>query len=284
MAENASTGTQLALTRSGHDERRGGDRPQFGLVVPVFNEEDRLDESGAELARFVSGFALGSELIIADDGSSDATLEVAHELQHRYGSLVRVVELPHQGKGATLRQGLLAARTAYVGFCDVDLLLSAATTGPVVTIASRDVLTTTLVETEGPVREFLGKAFNRLVRYTVTPGIHDTQCGAKVASRPVWQQILRFSREDGFAWDVEVIAIARRLGFAVWEVGVAWAHDDRSRVRPLRDGLAMVRAVPRIWETARSVAPLTDRAVVIELVPRTVHAGVLGPLPAALDA
>src|SRR5581483_9811653 len=277
MAENASTGTQLALTRSGHDERRGGDRPQFGLVVPVFNEEDRLDESGAELARFVSRFAPGSELIIADDGSSDATLEVAHELQHRYGSLVRVVELPHQGKGATLRQGLLAARTAYVGFCDVDLatplsevdgLLRAATTGPVVTIASRDVLTTTLVETEGPVREFLGKAFNRLVRYTVTPGIHDTQCGAKVASRPVWQQILRFSREDGFAWDV----------------GVAWAHDDRSRVRPLRDGLAMVRAVPRIWETARSVAPLTDRAVVIELVPRTVHAGVLGPLPAALDA
>jgi len=269
-------------------------RPQFSLVVPVYNEEERLKESGSELAAFIAEFALGSELIIADDGSQDRTREVAEDLRRQCRpGLVRLCELPHRGKGATVRDGLLSARSAYAGFCDVDLatpldevhrLLGAATSGPVLTIASRDVLTTTLVETEGPVRELLGKAFNRLVRLTVTPGIHDTQCGAKVASRPVWTQILPYSQEAGFAWDVEVIAIARRLGFAVWEVGVSWSHDNRSRVRPLRDGMGMVRAVPRIWDRVRSVDSLSNRRGVIDLVPRANGVPVLVPLQAVAEA
>jgi dolichyl-phosphate beta-glucosyltransferase len=247
-------------------------------VVPVYNEEERLAESGPELADFVAGMAPGSELIIADDGSADSTHAVADELARLWGrDLVRVLRLQHRGKGAAVRQGLRASRCAYAGFTDVDLatplaevarLLSAAESGPVLTIASRDVVTTTLVETEGPVREFLGKSYNRLVRLALTPGIHDTQCGAKVASGPVWSQILRYSREEGFAWDVEVIAIARRLGFAIWELGVSWRHDQRSRVRPFRDGSAMVRAVPRIWHAVRGIESLADRRAVIDLEPR----------------
>jgi dolichyl-phosphate beta-glucosyltransferase len=269
-------------------------RIQFSLVVPVYNEEERLSESGHAFAEFVADCAPGSELVVADDGSRDRTLHVAMELQRRYGAdRVRVLELPHQGKGATVREGLLTARSAYAGFADVDLatplheiqrLLAAATTGPVVTIASRDVVTTTLVETEGAVREFLGKSYNRLVRVALTPGVHDTQCGAKVASRPVWSQILRYSREAGFAWDVEVIAIARRLGFAVWEVGVSWRHDSRSRVRPLRDGIAMVGAVPRIWRTVRVVESLTEQRSAVDLEPRPVGLPATLSLQAVVDA
>jgi dolichyl-phosphate beta-glucosyltransferase len=233
------------------------------LVVPVFNEEDRLVESGPSLVGFVERFGAGSQLIIADDGSRDRTVEVANELvAGSRPDLVRVLELPHRGKGAAVQAGLVAATSTVAAFCDVDLstplsdldrLVRLAPTGPVIAAASRDVVTTTMVRPESPQRELLGKLYNRFVQLALVPGIRDTQCGAKAATTPVWRAILAHTREAGFAWDVETLAVARRLGFAVWEVGVAWAHDDRSRVRPIRDGVAMVRAVPRIWDSVHRI-------------------------------
>lgn len=242
---------------------RSSDTASLSLVVPVFNEQDRLRESGPELAEFVSGWGRLSELIIADDGSTDATVRVAEELAASCApGTVRILQLPHRGKGASVQSGLAAARSAAAAFCDVDLatplddmrrLVELSFTAPVVVAASRDVVTTRLVNPESPQRELLGKLYNRLVQVTLVPGIRDTQCGAKAATTPVWRAILRHTKEAGFAWDVEALAVARRLGFAVWEVGVAWSHDARSRVRPMRDGLAMVKAVPRIWESLHAV-------------------------------
>ncbi|MDQ6796640.1 MAG: hypothetical protein M3011_01220, partial [Actinomycetota bacterium] len=110
-----------------------------------------------------------------------------------------------------------------------------------------------LVVAESPGREVLGKCFNRLVQLTLIPGVYDTQCGAKVASTAVWRRLLPHCHEDGFAWDVEAVAVARRLGLPVHEIGVRWSHDRRSSVRPWRDGMAMVRAVPRIRRGVRAV-------------------------------
>jgi dolichyl-phosphate beta-glucosyltransferase len=236
--------------------------------VPVYNEEVRLAESAPHLIAFVAGFGAASELIIADDGSTDRTLEVADALSDSAPPVVRVrvLALPHRGKGATVQAGLLAAEGTVSAFCDVDLatplddldrLVRIVSTGvPVVAAASRDVVTTTLVRPESPERELLGKLYNRLIQVTVLPGVRDTQCGAKAALTSVWRTVLAYTREPGFAWDVEALAVARRLGFAVWEVGVAWSHDDRSKVRPLRDGASMVRAVPRIWRSARRAEAL----------------------------
>jgi glycosyltransferase involved in cell wall biosynthesis len=236
--------------------------------VPVYNEEVRLAESGPDLTAFVAGFGAPSELIIADDGSTDRTLEVADTLSDSAppGVQVHVLALPHRGKGATVQAGLLAARGTVSAFCDVDLATPlddldrlvriVATGAPVVAAASRDVVTTTIVRPESPERELLGKLYNRLIQVTVLPGVQDTQCGAKAALTSVWRTVLAYTREPGFAWDVEALAVARRLGFAVWEVGVAWSHDDRSKVRPLRDGASMVRAVPRIWRSARRAEAL----------------------------
>jgi dolichyl-phosphate beta-glucosyltransferase len=240
--------------------------PSLSLVVPVFDEEQRLAEFGSALAEFVAHFGAGSELIVADDGSSDRTIDVAIALAQLLapGSL-RVLAMPHRGKGAAVQAGLMAATGTVSAFCDVDLatplddierLVRLVTTGPVVAAASRDVVTTTLVRPEGPRREFLGKLYNRLIQLTLLPGIRDTQCGAKAAMTSVWHAILPHTHEPGFAWDVEALTVARRLGFAVWEVGVAWSHDQRSKVRPVRDGAAMVRAVPRIWHSARRVEAL----------------------------
>jgi dolichyl-phosphate beta-glucosyltransferase len=239
----------------------------LSLVVPVYNEEVRLAESGPELAQFISRFGGGSELILVDDGSTDNTVTVAASIARMTAATVRVVPLPHRGKGASLRAGLASATATVAAFCDVDLatplddvdrLVRIVPTGPVIAAASRDVVTTTLVRPESPQRELLGKLYNRLVQVALVPGIRDTQCGAKAAMTSVWRAILQHTREDGFAWDVEALAVARRLGFAVWEVGVAWSHDDRSKVRPVRDGMSMVKAVPRICRSIRRVEQLSS--------------------------
>jgi dolichyl-phosphate beta-glucosyltransferase len=96
-------------------------------------------------------------------------------------------------------------------------------------------------------RELLGRTYNSVVRALLTPGISDTQCGAKAAPASVWSEILGHCREDGFAGDVEMIATALALDLPVQEMGVTWAHDNRTRVHVLRDGMAMVAAVMRIW-------------------------------------
>ncbi len=241
----------------------GSGRPSLSLVVPLYNEEERFVEHAEELRSFVAGFGPGSQLIVVDDGSTDATCAVVERfLSDHPGFSGVLLRRPHQGKGAAVRAGLQAATGSYWAFCDVDLstplaeldlVLRAAAAGGVLAIGSRDVGASRLVLPQGRVRESLGKTYNRLVQLTVAPGISDTQCGAKAAARAVWGAILPHCREVGFAWDVEIIAVARRLGIAVREVAIEWSHDDRSRVRIGRDGAAMVAALPRIIATTRLV-------------------------------
>ncbi|MEO7443069.1 MAG: glycosyltransferase, partial [Acidimicrobiales bacterium] len=182
------------------------------------------------------------------------------------GRAVRLLRRPHRGKGAAVVAGLSVATADYAGFCDVDLstpladlerVLAVATAGTVLAIGSRDVEASRLLRPESRTRELLGRTYNRLVRMTVTPGIRDTQCGAKVAHCALWRAILPWCREVGFAWDVEALAVARRLGIVVSEVPVAWSHDERSRVRVGRDGARMALAVPRIVRNLRALPVAT---------------------------
>jgi dolichyl-phosphate beta-glucosyltransferase len=228
----------------------------ISLVVPLYGEQERLKERGPELVALVARQPKGSELLLVDDGSPDRTLDVARDLVQRCPEVpIRVLARPHQGKGATVRAGLLAASAPLVAFCDVDLstpawevdrLLRRAEQQEGLVIGSRDVAGSTIVRAQQPHRELLGRAYNVLLRRTVVRNVRDTQCGAKAAPRDVWQWLLAHSVESGFAWDVEVIAVAQRLGVPVDEVAVEWSHDDRSTVQTGRHGLDLVLAVPRI--------------------------------------
>jgi dolichyl-phosphate beta-glucosyltransferase len=241
----------------------------FSVIVPVYNEAQRFGERAPELARFVRGLPSGSELLIVDDGSTDRTRALVRAfLDAEPGMPGRLLARPHEGKGAAVRAGLLAASGGYAGFCDVDLstpladllrLFDVAREGPVLAIGSRDLPGSRVLKAQHPVREGLGKTYNRLVRRVLTPGVHDTQCGAKAAAASVWADVLAWSREPGFAWDVEVVALARRRGFGVREVPVSWVNDPRTRVRLGRDGAAMVAAVPRILRTVRAAPPAPAR-------------------------
>jgi dolichyl-phosphate beta-glucosyltransferase len=240
-----------------------GERAQsLTLVVPLYMETPRLPRYFAQLVGFVADQPAGSELLFVDDGSTDGTGELVEKLVAESGDVrVRAITRPHRGKGAAVRAGIEGARGDVVGFCDVDLstsladlqtLVNVARDQDVLAIGSRDLPASRLIRPEGRVREFLGRSYNRAVQFALVPGILDTQCGAKAARAEVWERLLRESCEDGFAWDVEIIALARAFGITVQEIPVQWRHDPLTRVNVARDGIRMTAAIPRIRRRVRA--------------------------------
>jgi dolichyl-phosphate beta-glucosyltransferase len=233
----------------------------ISLVVPLFNEQDRFPETAREIVEFTARWGPGSEVIWVDDGSIDGTAEIVTAfIDAAHPVHTKLLQIPHRGKGAAVRAGLVAAACPFSGFCDVDLstplddlgrLLDISAQNGGLVIGSRGLPSSNVVRHESYLREQLGRAYNLVVRTALTPGIFDTQCGAKAASSQVWSEILRRCHEDGFAGDVEMISVAMALSVPVSEIGVTWAHDDRTRVHVWRDGLAMLTSLLRIWRRMR---------------------------------
>lgn len=243
---------------------------RLGLVVPVFDEVARLEEHVPQLLQFVGGLDRGSEIVFVDDGSRDGTPDALDRIIcAAHATHARVLRREHEGKGAAVSAGLDACRHDLLAFCDLDLstplsdlarVLDVASRGDLLAIGSRDLSSSIILNPESRGREFLGRMYNRLLQATVTPGIVDTQCGAKAARAGVWARLLPHCRQLGYAWDAELVAVALALDITVQEIPVTWSHDRRSRVHVLRDGLDMVRQTPTIWRSARR-ASAADRAV-----------------------
>lgn len=258
-------------------------REALGLVVPVYDEATRFSEFAKLLVEFVADQPDGSVLLFVDDGSTDATPDLAQEVIDAHPEVdVRLLRRHHEGKGAAVAAGLSTLMTPLVGFCDLDLstpldhfqrIVDAARVAPVLAIGSRDLASSRVLRPESRARETLGRAYNRLIQAVISPGIVDTQCGAKVATADVWDAVLPLCHEKGFAWDAEAVGVALALGITVQEVPIEWQHDPRSKVRVVRDGLRMVQATPRLWRSAQHA-----RAVAVD--PR---AGQRGAVPAGYE-
>lgn len=208
----------------------------LSVVIPAFNEEQRLPGTLATILPFLRSRGETFEVVVVDDGSRDRTAEVAALA----GPEVRVLKNPgNRGKGYSVRNGMLNAEGAWRLMSDADLstpieeldrLKAALSGGAEIAIASRAVSGANLEKRQSIMRETSGRLFNRLVRMLHLPGIKDTQCGFKLFSAAAARAAFTESTLDGFAFDVEALVLARRAGFKITEVPVTWRNDEQSRV------------------------------------------------------
>lgn len=229
-------------------------RPALSVVIPAYNEGQRLPPTLERIQRHLASRPGGHEIIVVDDGSTDATAEVAT----RAGAIVLRNE-GNRGKGYSVRRGMLHAQGDRRLMTDADLstpieelerLMACLDEGHDVVIASR-AMAGSRIEIHQPwYRENLGRAFNVLVRILVLPGLHDTQCGFKLFTAAAARDAFSASRLNGFSFDVEALVAARRRGYRIAEIPVTWRNDEASRVGMVRGGMAfldLVRIRLRAW-------------------------------------
>jgi dolichyl-phosphate beta-glucosyltransferase len=220
----------------------------LSLVVPAYNEADRLPPSLVRMREHLDATGEEYEVIVVDDGSSDATAATVERAAEGWPQL-RLIRLDrNQGKGAATRVGMLAARGEHRAFSDADLStpleelprLRSHLDGHVqVAIASRAAGAQIEVHQDAR-RELMGKTYNLLLRILVLPGIHDSQCGFKVFTATAAESCFAPLQTLRFGFDAEVLLRARRHGWAIAEVPVRWRHVEASRVHPLRDASRML--------------------------------------------
>jgi dolichyl-phosphate beta-glucosyltransferase len=222
-------------------------RENVSIVVPAYAEEGRIGAAVAALRKFADGFPRLTEVLLVIEPSGDRTAEVAREAAA--GSPVfEVIENPvHRGKGHSVRTGMLRASGGIIFFMDADLSVPLAFIPPFVAhldarpavaaaIASRRHPGSVITRRQHPLREQSGRCFNRVVRILgISPG-KDTQCGFKAFRRAAARDIFSRARIDGFAFDAEVLMLARLRGHPVDELPVEWINADHSKFRALPDG------------------------------------------------
>jgi dolichyl-phosphate beta-glucosyltransferase len=280
---------------------------ELSIVIPAFNEADRLAEG---IERFEAAVADGAvnlprtEVLVIDDGSVDGTAAIARALLARFPHY-RVIRLAeNHGKGAAVRTGVALAQGAFTAYMDADmaidpraipLLVEGLRTNDLA-IGSR-ALSGSMVESTHALRSVMGRLFNRLVTTGTGLGLQDTQCGFKALRTPVARLLFHLVRIDRFAFDVEILAQAHRLGLRITEVPVQWRHVSGSTVHPLRDsvpmltdvyrsrlGLLATRSIPGIIVTdGRVVAGVGVTRRLMKPV-RTVVAGSLEQVPVPIIA
>lgn len=212
-----------------------GHEPHLSIVIPTFNEEDRILPTIGAITGYVSKLGTDWELIVADDGSSDKTVEVVEALGF---ANLRVLKARHIGKGSAVQQGMLAARGKYVLFSDADnstpieevtrLLPKLEYEGYDIAIGSR--VPRSAKEIKSPLtRHLLRRWLSWLVHRTLPMSIHDTQCGFKLFTHAAAQHLYQAQTIMGFAFDVEILCLAAHLHYRVAEVLVGWVDAPESK-------------------------------------------------------
>jgi glycosyltransferase involved in cell wall biosynthesis len=229
-------------------------KPGLSLVIPAYNEQARLPYTLSEVEAYVCREQIDCEVIVVDNGSHDATSAVVQQAAIRFPKL-RLLRTDRRGKGLAVRTGVLAAQGEVVIFGDADLSWSVgdlsrfvALVDPIrspVVIGSREGYGARRIG-EPIYRHLMGRAFNRVVQAVAVPEIEDSQCGFKALSQPAAVAIFERQRIDGFGFDVEILYLARRLGYPIRVVPLRWEHKENSRVVPLRDTLLMLSDVLRV--------------------------------------
>jgi len=207
----------------------------LSIVIPAYNEADRLPETLRRIAAYFQNDSRTFEIIVVDDGSTDATVQLAEQAPIP----VRVIRQPkNMGKGAAVRTGMAAAQGEWRYLCDADLstpiedlekLWSRRAEADII-LGSRRMPGSQVMKHQSRLKEIFGQLGNLLIQLLVAPGIHDTRCGFKLFSART-KKVFQVQRLNNFSYDDEIIFIARHHHLRVLEVPVRWVNDERSKVK-----------------------------------------------------
>ena len=245
--------------------------PDLSIVIPAYNEESRIEPTVREIVAYCRQRGGAFELILVDDGSRDGTSAVGHSLCQEFSEL-KLIRLPgNHGKGYAVRTGVVNAVGRKILFADADgatpiseleRLEAALRDGADVSVGSRALRAEGVQVQAKLYRHLIGRTFHQLVQWLANAGVQDTQCGFKGFRRAAANAIFSQQRLDGFAFDVEVLLLARKLGLTVVDLPVEWRNSPESKVHMIRDSVRMLVDAIRIG-TARdrdiATSALADR-------------------------
>ena len=235
---------------------------RLSIIIPAYNEEKRVGPTLKSIIDFMKSREWQYELLVVDDGSADATVETARQAA-RDAPLRIIQNKTNMGKGASVKAGMLEAAGDAILFTDADLstpieeidkLIPYWIEGAGVVFGSRSVAGAEIVVHQNLLREYMGRTFNLFVRAVALPGYIDTQCGFKLFSAECAKRVFPQQRLMRFAFDVEVLTVARRLGFSIREVPVTWHNDPSSKVSVMSSPLEMIFGVLKLkWNLIRGI-------------------------------
>ena len=233
----------------------------LSIIVPAYNEELRIPPTLERLSAFLAAQPLRYEIVVVDDGSSDKTCDVVLKHAETMPNLRLVRQLPNRGKGAAVRRGMLEARGQIRVMCDADgsmppeqlprLLAPIIACKAEISIGSRYAEGAKTDKKQPAYRVMWSRLCNKVIQRSLVPGVRDTQCGFKAFTAQAARDLFSVARIDGWAFDLEILALAKRRDYQVAEVGVEWADDGRSRVNPLKDMMKVVREMLVIRKNLR---------------------------------
>ncbi|PKN90189.1 MAG: glycosyl transferase [Chloroflexi bacterium HGW-Chloroflexi-4] len=233
--------------------------PYLSIILPAHNEEQRLPETLQLVTQFIQSQNFVIELVIVENASKDRTLEIAREYASQHDNVL-VLHEERPGKGLAVKQGMIAASGEYRIFCDVDFsmpiteipkFLPPFQSNVDIAIASREAKGAVRYD-EPLTRHIIGRIFNMVVWILVLPGINDTQCGFKCFSAEVSNKLFPLQSISGWTFDVEILAIARQMGYKVVEVPVPWYYQPQSKVNVVKDFMRTLKELIKVRKIIRT--------------------------------
>lgn len=231
-------------------------RPLVSIVIPAHNEEQRLIPSLEKIDAFLQTQPYVGEVVVVENGSHDRTAEVGREFAktHPY---VHVMQVDTRGKGLAVKAGMLVARGDWRFICDADLsmpidelgnFLPPHTEGYDILIATREGKGARRVD-EPEYRHLMGRINNLIIKIAALPDFEDTQCGFKMFSREVAEDLFAVQQTSGIGFDVELLFVAKKRGYRVREVPITWYFNSDSKMKLVDDSLKMLL---EIWQVRRN--------------------------------
>ena len=237
--------------------------PFLSIIIPAFNEEQRLPNTLEQILTFLQAQSYQSEILVIENASQDETFQVAEQFAARYHSEqlpILVLREALQGKGAAVKRGIFTARGEYRFMCDADLSMPVTEINRFVppnleqfeiSIASREA--PGAVRYNEPIyRHLVGRIFNTLIRVLALPGLNDTQCGFKCFKASIAEELFDKMTITGWSFDVEILYLAQQRSYRIVEIPIPWYYNPDSHISVVKDSMQMALDIFKIRFKSRN--------------------------------